>query len=153
MRPPRHKNSHAREIALQALYQADIGNQPIADLLQFRWLNEPLDAEEKVLTVDIIQGVIDHGGALDQVVQSCSSVEFSQISSIVRCILKMGIFEMRTADRDPAIIVDDLLNLARRYDGEQAVAFVNGVLDRYRKEMQAMSVRQMTGSSDETIHP
>ena len=56
----------------------------------------------------------------------------------------MGIYEMRVTGRDPAIVMDDLLNLARRYDGEQAVPFVNGVLDRYRKEMQEAAVKRMT---------
>ncbi len=140
----RHKNSHAREVALQGLYQSEIGNTPVSEILLFKWLNEPLDIEEKALATELINGVLDHSPALEQVMAAFSSVDFTQISSIVRCIIKMGIYEMRVTGRDPAIVVDDLLNLARRYDGEQAVPFVNGVLDRYRKEMQEAAVKRMT---------
>ena len=140
----RHKNSHAREVALQGLYQAEIGSTPVAEILRFKWLNESLEPEEKTLASELISGVLDHAAALDQVLSAFSNIDFTQISSIVRCIIKMGIYEMRVTGRDPAIVMDDLLNLARRYDGEQAVPFVNGVLDRCRKEMQEAAVKRMT---------
>jgi len=145
----KHKNSHGREIALQGLYQVEIGNSPVAEITQFRWLNEPMDPEEKAFCEELICGVIDHGPALDKIIAAFSTVDFTQISAIVRCIIKMGVFEMRVSGKDPAIVMDDLLNLARRYEGEQAVPYINGILDRYKREMQEAAVKRMAREAEQ----
>ncbi|MBL8018437.1 MAG: hypothetical protein JNM27_02115 [Leptospirales bacterium] len=144
----RHRNSHGREIALQGLYQIEIGNSPVAEVLHFKWLNEPLDSEERAFCEELIVGVIDHGQALDDILAASSTVDFSQISAIVRCIIKMGIYEIRKSGREPSIVMDDLLNLARRYEGDQAVPFINGILDRYLRDMQEAAVKRLAQEPD-----
>ena len=50
-----------------------------------------------------------------------------------RNILRMAIYEMKTLGTPPAVVIDEALELARRYSEEEAVPFVNGVLDAIRK--------------------
>jgi len=130
----KHPNSHAREVALQAIYQQEIANTPVHEVLEFRWLNEPLTPPVREYCIGLITGVTDHWEALDDVIKAFSHKHITQISVINRCILRTAIYELMQAQLDPAIIMDDALNLTRKYDGEDSVAFVNGILDPFEKE-------------------
>jgi N utilization substance protein B len=130
----KHKNSHAREVTLQALYQMEIANQPLEYILQLGWLNEKPGATEKEFITGLIEGVADHMDALDDVINSISDKDSTQLSTIVRSILRIGIFELMRGELEVGIVIDDLLDLTRKYDGDESVAFVNGILDGFKNE-------------------
>lgn len=131
---PRHKNSHAREVVLQALYQAEVGGHSVDEVLKLKWLNTPLESEVQKSAEYMIEAILEKQHILDPVIDSFSEKHTTQISSIVRCILRMGIFEIMEGSVDYRIIIDDLCNLAGRYDTEKSVGFVNGILDQFRQE-------------------
>lgn len=130
----KHKNSHAREVALQGLYQIDVAGQPVSAVLNLGWLNEMPGAAEMELSKKIIESVCENQKDLDRVVDVFSDKDSTQISTIVRCILRMGIMEIMMGELSGTIIIDDLLDLTRRYDGDESVGFVNGILDGFRRE-------------------
>ena len=103
-------------------------------VLQFQWLNEALETETGEFVHRIVEGVLNHQDSIDLAIESFSEKHTTQISSIVRCILRMGIFEIMDATTPPSIVIDDLCNLAGRYDLEESVRFVNGILDQFRLE-------------------
>ncbi len=127
----KHPNSHAREVVLQALFQMEVGRHPIEDILQFRWLNEPLEAEKRELCVRYITEIERAAPVLVNEIASISRKHITQISTVNRCILRMAMYELNLAELDARIVIDDALNLTRKYDGEESVAFVNGILDTY----------------------
>ncbi len=52
-----------------------------------------------------------------------------------RSILRMAVYEMRDIGTPPPVVIDEALELARRYTGEEAIPFLNGVLDAVRKTL------------------
>ena len=55
---------------------------------------------------------------------------------IDRLVLRLGVYEMLAEPETPSkVIINEAIELARSYSGEEAVAFVNGVLDAIRKEL------------------
>jgi len=56
-----------------------------------------------------------------------------QMAVVDRNILRMAIFEMRHTETPPAVVIDEALELARRFSNEESVHFVNGVLDAVHK--------------------
>lgn len=52
-----------------------------------------------------------------------------------RNILRLGIYEMSRQDTPAAVVIDEALELARQFSGEESVAFINGVLDAVHKEI------------------
>lgn len=130
----KHKNSHAREVALQGLYQIDIAGIPVSGVLNLKWLNELPGAAETERIKKIIEGVSENQQNLDEVIDAFSNKDGTQISTIVRCILRMGILEIMEGSLPGSVIIDDLLDLTRRYDGDQSVGFVNGILDGFCRE-------------------
>ncbi len=124
---------------MQALYQMEVVNQPMHKILTFPWLNEPLPAALRNYTEELIQGVADRWDALDDAIQAFSRKDITQISTVNRCILRIGIYEIMRGDLPTGVIIDDLVDLARRYEGEESAAFVNGILDSLQKENQTDS--------------
>ena len=127
----KHPNSHAREVVLQALYQLEVGQHPLEDILRFGWLNADLDPEKRDFCLRHISEIHPATATLEAEIAELSKKHISQISTVSRCILRMAIYELGRADLDARIIIDDALNLTRKYDGEESVGFVNGILDEY----------------------
>lgn len=127
----KHPNSHAREVVLQALYQLEVGRHPLAGILRFGWLNAELTPEKRSFCVSYITEIERAGPILEGEIASLSKKHITQISTVSRCILRMAIYELGQAELDARIIIDDALNLTRKYDGDESVPFVNGILDAY----------------------
>ena len=119
---------------MQALYQIEVVSHPVSHVLRFSWINDPLPAATREYCIHLIEGVTENWEALDGVIESLSHKDVTQISAINRCILRTGIFEIMEGNLDARIVIDDLLNLTRRYEGEDSVGFINGILDRFEQE-------------------
>lgn len=128
-RGPKHPHTHAREVALQALYQLEVGGYTLEEVLALRWLNSPMEESARSYFDELVRGVHAGRPLLEAVIREHSHKDFTQVSMVIRSILAIGIFEMGRAQVPAEVIIDDLLNLTRTYDGEESVAFVNGILD------------------------
>ncbi|MEQ9366802.1 MAG: transcription antitermination protein NusB [Leptospirales bacterium] len=124
----KHPNSHAREVALQALYQVEIVDKPMAEALEFGWLNEAMQEDRRVYCQALIEEVMRKFPALNERISKYASKDIRSISSINRSILRIGFVELDRGETEAGIIIDDLLNLTRKYDGEESVPFINGIL-------------------------
>lgn len=127
----KHPNSHAREVVLQALYQMEVGGHTLEEILRFKWLNQPLDAEKRAFCERYIREISRGLPILEAEIASLSKKHITQISAVNRCILRMAAYELSRAELDARITIDDALNLTRKYEGEESVGFVNGILDAY----------------------
>lgn len=137
----KHLNSHAREIALQGLYQINIGQKSLQEeIMRLDWIQElPPQSVQDYARV-LLKGVCQNHQRAELLIKKHSHKDLSQISTVVNAILHMGIYELsfkRSEELSSAIIIDDLLELTRKYDGEESVAFVNGILDAYRQEKES----------------
>lgn len=124
----KHPYSHSREVALQALYQVEVVDKPLNEVLQFGWLNEPMEEDRRMYCQALIEEVMERFPALNDRISKHASKDIRSISSINRSILRIGFVELDRAKMEAGIIIDDLLNLTRKYDGEESVPFINGIL-------------------------
>lgn len=133
MAAPRHPHSHAREVALQAVYQMEVVGSLAEEVLELKWLNRPMEAEALDFCRRLVQAVAQNWVALDASIKAFASMDFSQISAVVHGILRLGFLELMWAEQPAAIVIDDMIELTRRYEGEEGVGFVNAVLDAFEK--------------------
>ncbi|MBE7438679.1 MAG: hypothetical protein HS115_09525 [Spirochaetales bacterium] len=138
MAAPRHPHSHGREVALQALYQMEVVGTLAEEVLELKWLNRPMEEEAREFCRRLIMAAAQSWSALDESIRAFAHIDYSQISAVVHSILRIGFLELMWAELAPAIVIDDILELTRRYEGEEAVAFVNGVLDAFEKSRQGL---------------
>jgi N utilization substance protein B len=57
------------------------------------------------------------------------------MSAVDRNILRLGVYELLEGRTPPPVVIDEALEIARRFSGEEAVHFINGVLDAIRKDL------------------
>jgi N utilization substance protein B len=140
---PRHR---AREAALQILYFWEVGRtDPEAAAETFFEQHEP-DAEEPVRAFAdrLVGGTIADLDELDRTIERHSQHwRLERMAVLDRLILRLAIWELRHPDDvPPPVIVNEALELARRFSTEDAVRFINGVLDAVIKRPDEPSVAQ-----------
>lgn len=122
----------AREAALQMLYAAELGQHTAETLLKDFWREFPGDAEGRSYADSAVRGVLADRAQLDQrVVGASANWRLERMSPIARNVLRLGTWELLTHPEIPrAVIIDESVEIAKRYGGQESGAFVNGVLDR-----------------------
>jgi N utilization substance protein B len=124
--------SAAREAALQMLYAADIAQQEPETLIGDFWREFPGDAEDRSYADGVVRGVLGARSELDQhVVRASANWRLERMNPIARNVLRLGTWELLKHPEIPrAVIIDESVEVAKRYGGTESAAFVNGVLDR-----------------------
>ena len=137
----------AREYALQALYQVDLGGGDAKTALDGLWTGI-LDSEDDTLghhqpeedeikfAVDVGTGVERSRDALDQCIQSSSTNwRVARMSIVDRNILRMGAYELLHMHEIPVnVTINEAVELAKRFGTQDSKAFVNGILDRIARD-------------------
>jgi len=138
----------ARQQALQLLFQWDLRRTPIEEILR-GYYESLLVREDSVakprpdpFAEVLLRGVIDNLSEVDErITRNAEHWKIPRMPAVDRNILRLAVYEMLRTDTPPAVIIDEALELARRFAGEESVHFVNGVLDAVRREMAAVEVR------------
>ncbi|MCX6587002.1 MAG: transcription antitermination factor NusB [Acidobacteria bacterium] len=139
--PARHQS---RRRALQILYQWDM-RQPLLSLDEAtRAYYASLysdDYEERPswdeFTDKLTRGALEHREELDALLDRHSqNWRVARMSFVDRNILRLAAFEMIHTDTPAPVVIDEAIELARRFSSDESVAFVNGVLDALRRQLQ-----------------
>lgn len=131
----------ARTIILQSLYEWDFYCKEI-DLVKVveRNLNEfGPGIDEPEFAWKIIKGVIEHINNIDSIISKYAPEwPIEQIAIIDRNILRIGLFELLYANKDEVpskVAINESIELAKNYGGQNSSRFINGVLGTIYKEM------------------
>ena len=144
----------AREAALQMLYQAEVGGASAHEAVRTYWPgrdappspeDEHADAVPDVVVDEmgrtfangLVAGTVGRVAEIDQLIAAhLKNWRIERTAIIDRLVLRLGIYELLTETATPAkVIINESLELARTFSGEEAVPFVNGVLDAVRKTL------------------
>jgi N utilization substance protein B len=125
----------ARATALQALYQAEVGGVGLADALTV--LDEagepdgPLSGADRAFAETLAEGVLADRERLDErIAQATRHWRVERMATIDRLVLRLAVHEwLAHPETPPRVVMNEAIELARAYSGEDAARFVNGVLD------------------------
>ena len=132
----------AREAALQMLYQWEVGRLSIPEVAQTFWRMGEIDPElsdrARARATALVAGTIDRLAPIDRLLEEVSTNwRLDRMPVIDRLILRLGIYELLYArDTPPAVVIDEALELARRFSTDEAVPFINGVLDTVKRRLE-----------------
>jgi N utilization substance protein B len=133
---PRH---HAREAALQMLYQWEVGRVSIDDAVK-AW---PRVAEDDSKAVSPFAARLAHGVAarvsdIDPLISEAASTwRIERMNVLDRLILRLAIYELLEEPDTPAsVIIDEAIELARSFSSSESLGFVNGVVDAVRRKLE-----------------
>lgn len=140
----------SRERALQILYTWDVRHKTpgysLDDTLEGFYETLYSDDEANLLKrlprdkfmESLIRGAIDSLEAVDKLIQAHSEHwRIERMPTVDRNLLRLATYELTKREVAPAVIIDEALELARRFSGDEAVGFVNGVLDAVHKDLEA----------------
>lgn len=129
------KRRKARESALQILFQTEFNDNSLEEILKQFWKNKKADKETRVFSRTLVKNVLTHKDEIDLSIQSVSkNWRVSRMAVIDRCILRMAVCELVfDADLAPAIVINEAIEIAKKYSGTEAANFTNGILDAIRK--------------------
>ena len=133
----RHRS---RQRALQVLYQWDMTKQPVDQVISSFY--ETLYSEEETPTSgrdefmeELVTGTSQMTPAIDErIVAKSENWKLDRMPVVDRNILRLAIYEMSRQETPAAVVIDEALELARQFSGEESVGFVNGILDAVHRE-------------------
>ena len=136
----RHRSRHR---AVQILYQCDVrGISPEEAVRNYYGGLYSEEADEKPgrdkFMEDLVDGTYDRRPEIDAHIQQHSEHwRVERMPAVDRNILRLAVYELLNAKLPPPVVIDEALELARRFSGQESVAFMNGVLDAVRKNLPA----------------
>lgn len=87
---------------------------------------------------ELVAGVIGRGGALDEIIgQHARNWRVSRMAAVDRNVLRIAVYELRDTDTPVAVVIDEAVDLARRFGSDTSPGFVNGILDAVAREVRA----------------
>ena len=126
-----------REVALQLLYQWEISGAADMDAaIESCWSLQPAPDRQRLVAADLAKGTADHLDVIDPLIEA--SAEHWRLSRIVvldRMIMRLAVYEFLYARTPRPVVIDEALELAKTFSGEEAVGFINGVLDAIRRRL------------------
>ena len=130
------RKSQIRQLALQMLFQADMGKQDAEHVRRTFWAEHgTASADVRGFADDLFRVALDRGGEIDGLIERhAEHWRMERMPAVDRNILRLAVFEM-TAEKTPApVVIDEAIELARKFSSEESAQFVNGVLDAIHRE-------------------
>jgi N utilization substance protein B len=128
--------SLARKLALQALYRWQINEAPWQDLVNEFASEEGMDRADGEYFRMLIQGVCDSRAALDITLTAWLDRKPELLDPIEHAVLLIGTFELKERPDVPyRVVIDEGVNLTRRFGATDGHKFVNAILDRAAREL------------------
>ncbi len=133
------KRTKARERALQALYQIDVAAEGIDEALSRFWRSfEPVEREVMALAETLVRGVAAHRRAIDEAIEQVSTNwRLDRMAKVDRNVLRLAVFELLETNVPVKVVINEAIELGKKYGSESTGAFVNGVLDKIASALPA----------------
>ena len=139
----------AREAAVQYLFQLDHqgfeSNAPDPDFWRLRSTSSdaekqptpPIAPKARAFAESLVKGVCENRHEIDAlIVRFTKNYQLQRLASVDRSILRLSVYELIfSTDAPPAVAINEGIEIAKRFGSEESGRFVNGVLDRIRKEV------------------
>ena len=124
-----------REQALQALYSIQVGHRDPGDALT-EVVGDRADTDHRTFVRDLVLGTLDYADEADKAfLPLLEGWTLERLPMIDRLLLEMGTFELRCRPATPsAVVINEAVELAKKFSTEESNRFVNGVLNAVAKQ-------------------
>src|SRR5882724_11436380 len=130
--------TQAREAALQMLFAVEASGAEVSRAIADFWAELPAeDADGRVYADQVVRGVVAELERTDEEIKKASqNWRLERMTRVDRNVLRIGAWElMERSDVPRAVILDEAVEVAKRFGTEESGAFVNGVLDRIAENL------------------
>jgi len=131
------KRTKAREIVLQFLYQQDIRKDDwLSNIADFELLKEVED-DVAPFAIALMKGTLENISTLDDLIaKSAQNWQIKRMSAVDRNVLRLATYELiHESDIPIKVSINEAINLAKKYGDEESGKFVNGILDKIKRDI------------------
>jgi len=119
---------HARELALQALYGAEIGHRVPSEVID-ETVGTAAAADTRLFVRDLVLGTLENAAESDAIIAPLlDGWTLDRLPTIDRIVLRMSVFELHHWSTPSPVIINEAVELAKKFSTEDSGRFVNGVL-------------------------
>jgi transcription antitermination protein NusB len=121
---------------MQMLFQWDMSRQDPAKLEAKFWRSAKAADNTRAFANKLFEGAAKEADELDAlIVQHAQNWRLERMAIIDRAVLRLAIYELRIAETPPKVVLNEAVDLAKKFSSEDAGAFVNGILDAVNKAL------------------
>jgi N utilization substance protein B len=132
----------SRELALQMLFQSDMGQQTAEEVRRNFWSHrESIEPEVQGFAEDLFRAASERANEIDEMIQTrAQHWRMERMPAVDRNILRIGVAELLAFPQTPRpVVINEALEIARKFSGPESVQFINGVLDGIARDLGAPS--------------
>jgi N utilization substance protein B len=123
---------------MQMLFQWDMSHQEPARLEDRFWRGAKATDSTRNFANQLFEGAAKDVVALDElIVKHAENWRLERLAIIDRAVLRLAMHELRATDTPPKVVINEAVDLAKKFSSEESGAFVNGILDAFRKTISA----------------
>jgi N utilization substance protein B len=137
----------SRELCLQMLFQWDMGKQAPEHVKKTFWIERgDVDQETRNFADDVFQVAIDRQEEIDDLIQKhAQHWRMERMAAVDRNVLRTGVAELLGPHHTPRpVVINEALEIVRKFSAPESVQFINGVLDSVGKELEAAKAQKQS---------
>ena len=137
------RRTKARECAFQMLYQWDMTREAMDNVIDSYWRVRSTTDLTRSMAERLARGAQGQVERIDREITAVSkNWRFDRIAAVDRNIIRIGVFELvNDAETPSAVVIDEAVEMARRFGEADSTAFVNGVLDAIMRRVRGVDER------------
>jgi len=131
----------SRELALQMLFQSDMGKQNPDEVRRSFWRERAgVEPETRGFADDLFRVASDRAAEIDPMIERhAEHWRMERMAAVDRNILRLGVAELLGYPETPRpVVINEALEIARRFSAPESVQFINGVLDSVARELEVL---------------
>jgi N utilization substance protein B len=130
--------SKSREYAMQMLFQWDMSQQEPAKLESEFWKSAKAADNTRKFANELFEGAAQNAPALDEIIgKYAQNWKLDRLAVIDRAILRLAIHELQATKTPAKVVMNEAVELAKKFSGDESAPFVNGILDAVHKSLPA----------------
>lgn len=125
------------------LYQWEVGRASLPEVMETFWLHDPAAAEQlaedhRTFAASLARGVVGDVGNIDPIIaEAAEHWRLERMNVLDRLILRLAVYEFLHEPGTPGrVVINEALELARTFSNDDAVRFINGILDAIRRRLE-----------------
>ena len=143
-----HARSRARRYAMQALYQWDLSGTDLPLIRKQFLVNEDFSKADQPYFMELLSELPARADEVDAGIAEYIDRPIEQLDPVERAILRIGIYELLTRTDIPyRVVINEAVQLAKKFGAEQGHAFVNGVLDKAASKLRSAEYNKAGGQA------
>jgi N utilization substance protein B len=137
----------ARQLLVKALYQWQIAGHSVAELSAQFAADEDFEASDRDFFGQLLAVTIESAPALDTIIARQAARGLEQLDAVGRAILLLGLAELKFREDVPSkVVINEAVELAKRYGPAESFKFVNAVLDKSSRELRGAAANPGNGT-------